>query len=132
MPLPADFYYFAIPAIILAGLSKGGFAASLSMLGDPILSLSIPPLQAAAILLPILIVMDMVGIIAYRGKADWSILKKMVPAASFGIALGWLLADQLNKQVIRFCVGLTTYFCAGLCHQKAVNKTQQSVIPNAP
>lgn len=107
MPLPADFYYFAIPAILLVGLSKGGFASSIGMLGVPILALTIPPLQAAAILLPILIVMDITGLIAYRGKADWSILKMMVPAACIGITFGWLMADFLNETVIRLAVGLT-------------------------
>lgn len=107
MPLAADFYYFAIPAVLLVGLSKGGFAGSLGMLGVPILALSISPVQAAAIMLPILIVMDLVGIIAYRGKADWSILRLMIPAACIGIGLGWLMADMLSEDLIRLAVGLT-------------------------
>jgi uncharacterized membrane protein YfcA len=107
MPLPADFYFFAIPAVILVGLSKGGFAGSMGMLGVPIMALSLSPVQAAAIMLPILVVMDMVGLWAYRGKADWTILRIMIPAACLGIGLGWLMADLLSAELIRLAVGLT-------------------------
>jgi uncharacterized membrane protein YfcA len=102
-----SFYVAAIPAIILVGIAKGGFCAPLAMLGVPILSLVISPIQAAAILLPILICMDFVGLIAYRGKANWGVLKSMLPYALIGIGLGWLLAGYLNEQIIRFLVGLT-------------------------
>nr|WP_321524624.1 sulfite exporter TauE/SafE family protein [uncultured Cohaesibacter sp.] len=102
-----SFYFAAIPAIILVGIAKGGFCAPLAMLGVPILSLVISPIQAAAILLPILICMDFVGLIAYRGNANWSILKSMLPYALIGIGLGWLLAGYLNEHIIKFLVGLT-------------------------
>ena len=49
------FYLRAIPAVTFLGLSKGGFAG-LGMLATPLLALIVPPLEAAAILLPILIV----------------------------------------------------------------------------
>ena len=101
------FYAVAIPAIILVGISKGGFGGPLGMLGVPILSLAISPVQAAAILLPILVSMDMIGLYAYRGKADWMVLKAMLPFAMLGIGLGWLLAGNVDEHFIRLLVGLT-------------------------
>ena len=49
------FYAAAIPAVLLVGLSKGGFAGGLGILGVPMMALVISPLQSAGILLPILI-----------------------------------------------------------------------------
>ena len=48
------FYAVSIPAVLLYGIAKGGFAGPLAILGVPLMSLVISPLQAAAILLPIL------------------------------------------------------------------------------
>src|SRR5262249_47613968 len=48
------FYLLAIPAIVALGLGKGGFAG-VGMISTPLLALTMPPLQAAAILLPIVL-----------------------------------------------------------------------------
>ena len=102
-----NFYMAAIPAIILVGLAKGGFCAPLAMLGVPMLSLVISPVQAAAIFLPILICMDLVGLYAYHGQASWKVLRAMLPFALLGIGIGWLLAGSVNEQFVRLMVGLT-------------------------
>ncbi len=107
------FFAAAIPAIILVGLSKGGFGGAIGMLGVPIMALVISPVQAAAIFLPILICMDLVGLYAYRRKANWSLLKTMLPFAMFGILVGWLLADQVDENIIRLIVGLTALAFVG-------------------
>ncbi len=54
------FYALAIPAVLLMGLSKGGFAG-LGALSLPMLIFVTDPVRAAAILLPILNVQDVVG-----------------------------------------------------------------------
>ena len=41
------FYLFAVPAVIMLGLSKGGFSG-IGMVATPLLALIMPPLQAAA------------------------------------------------------------------------------------
>ncbi|WP_319532815.1 sulfite exporter TauE/SafE family protein [uncultured Cohaesibacter sp.] len=100
------FYLAAVPAVILVGLSKGGFGGSLGMLGVPMMALVISPIQAAAIFLPILICMDAVGVYSYWGKANWQVLKGILPFAIVGITCGWLLADHVDEDVIRLMVGL--------------------------
>ena len=65
---PADDPIFAICAVaaaIFIGLSKGGVPV-IGMLGVPVLALVISPLRAAALLLPIYVVTDMLGLWAYR------------------------------------------------------------------
>lgn len=99
------FYLVAIPAVLLVGISKGGFAGSLGMLTVPLFSLAISPIQAAAIILPILCMMDIFGIIAYRRKADWRNLAYILPGAIVGIGVGTLLFKHLNDDIVRLVIG---------------------------
>ena len=55
------FYLFAIPAVIMLGLSKGGFSG-VGMVSTPLLALVMPPLEAAAMLLPILLLQDAISV----------------------------------------------------------------------
>ena len=64
-----SFYVAAIPAVVLLGLSKGGFSG-VGMIATPLVALVISPVEAAAILLPILVVQDMISVIAYRATWD--------------------------------------------------------------
>lgn len=100
------FYAFAIPAVLLVGLSKGGFGGAFALLGVPLMALAIPPVQAAAIMLPILIVMDMVSLWAWRRHADYQTLVIMLPGAIIGIAVGWATAAFVTDAMIRLIVGL--------------------------
>ncbi|MEO9527357.1 sulfite exporter TauE/SafE family protein [Roseibium sp.] len=100
------FYAAAIPAVFFVGLSKGGFGGTFAMLGVPIMALVISPLQAAGIMLPILIVMDVVALLAYRGQADWKCLSLLLPAAVLGISIGWATAAYVRDAVVLFLIGL--------------------------
>ncbi|WP_422041686.1 sulfite exporter TauE/SafE family protein [Roseibium sp.] len=102
------FYFAAFPAVILVGLSKGGFGGTLAMLAVPILTLAISPIQAAGIMLPILLLMDVVALLAYRGRADWTCLAIMLPAAVVGIVIGWAAAAWVNDNFITLLVGVTS------------------------
>lgn len=99
------FYLVAIPAVIIYGVAKGGFAGGLGVLAVPLMALIVSPLQAAAILLPILCVMDLVALWTYRGRWVWSELKIIVPALLLGIAIGTLLFSQMSPAVIRLMLG---------------------------
>lgn len=106
MILDPAFYAIAIPAVLLVGLAKGGFLGGLAILGVPLLALVIPPVQAAAILLPILLAMDVIGVWAYRKSFDTANLIILVPAACVGIAVGWLTAAYVSESHVRLIVGL--------------------------
>ena len=99
------FYATAIPAVILVGLSKGGFGGAMALLGVPLMALTISPVQAAAILLPILIVMDMVSLWSWRSHWDRKTLVIMLPGALFGIAIGWFTAAWVTVPMIKLIVG---------------------------
>jgi uncharacterized membrane protein YfcA len=99
------FYAVAIPAVVLLGLAKGGLAG-VGTVGTPLLALVVPPVQAAAIALPILIVQDVVGVWAFRKSFDKAILTLMLPAAVLGIGLGWVLARYTAGGGVELALGL--------------------------
>ena len=100
------FYVAAVPAVLIFGISKGGFGGSLGVLAVPIISLVVSPVQAAAVLLPILCLMDLVGLWAYRGKWLWSELRILVPASIIGIAAGTALFGYMSPAVVRVIIGV--------------------------
>ena len=112
------FYLLAIPAVTFLGLSKGGFAG-LGMLATPLLALVLPPLEAAAILLPILICQDAISVWTYhRHWSAWN-LQVLLPGSVLGV--GWLFARFLSNAAIELTVGgialafvLYTWLGAGL------------------
>jgi uncharacterized membrane protein YfcA len=105
MLLDWTFYFAAIPAVILVGLSKGGFSG-LSALSMPLLSLAVSPVRAAAIMLPILIVQDWISVWAFRRDFESRNLIVMIPASLIGIGAGWLLAAHVSEALVRLAVGL--------------------------
>lgn len=98
------FYCLAIPAVVLLGLAKGGFAG-LGIASTPMLALYLPPLEAAALILPILITQDLISAYVYRKDWDAWNLKVLLPGAVLGMALAWLLAAYLSDAFIRIVVG---------------------------
>src|SRR6218665_88715 len=98
------FYGLAVPAVILLGLSKGGFAG-MGALSLPLLAFAIDPVRAAAITLPILIAQDVVGVWAFRRTVDWRLLGWMMPGSVLGIALGYWFAASVSSAAVMAMVG---------------------------
>ncbi len=100
------FYAAAIPAVLLFGIAKGGFGGGLGAAAVPLMALVISPVQAAAILLPILCLMDLVTLWAYRGRWNRAELRLLLPASLAGIFVGALSFEYLSADGIRLCVGI--------------------------
>lgn len=98
------FYLVAIPAVTFLGLAKGGFAG-VGLLATPLLALYLPPLEAAALLLPILLSQDAISVWWYRRDWDPWNLKVLLPGALIGMGLAWLFAAQLSDAWLRLTVG---------------------------
>lgn len=104
MPTDPTFYLFAVPAVLLIGLAKGGFSG-LGALAMPLIALGMDPIQGAAILLPILIVQDVVSVAAFRKSWDWYVLAVMLPGAAAGVVLGWWFAATVPSRAVLVAVG---------------------------
>lgn len=99
------FYFAAIPAVLLFGIAKGGFGGGLGVMAVPLMGLVVSPIQAAAILLPILCLMDLFSLWAYRGRWLWPELRILLPASLVGIVLGTLLFEYMSPAVLRLLLG---------------------------
>ena len=107
------FYAVAIPAVLLMGLSKSGFGAGFGALATPLLALAVPVPQAAAIMLPLLLVMDAFGVKALFLQRDRELIRLLLPAGLLGTVLGTLSFDVLSAQAVAGIVGgLTLLFLA--------------------
>lgn len=100
-----SFYLFAVPAVLIAGMSKGGLGGAIGMLTTPLVALATDPLRAAAIMLPVLIVMDAISLYSWRRHVRWSVLRSVLPGAFVGLALGWATAATVPEAAIRALVG---------------------------
>jgi uncharacterized membrane protein YfcA len=100
------FYAVAVPAVILTGFSKAGLGGGIGSLSVPLMSLLIAPSQALAIMLPILLLLDMMGLWTFRARIDARILRTAVPAALLGIGVGWFMFSRLDANWIRALIGL--------------------------
>ena len=100
------FYLCSVPAVLLYGIAKGGFGGPIAVLAVPLMSLVMSPTLAAGILLPILVVMDALVVKTYWGVFDGRALRILLPGAMVGIAIGFLSADLMSDDVMRFIVGL--------------------------
>jgi hypothetical protein len=99
------FFVVVIPAILLVGISKGGFGGGVGLIGTPMVALVTTPTRAAAILLPILCAMDIVGVVAYRKSWDPVNMRILVPGSVLGILLGTATFRFLDENLIRLLIG---------------------------
>ena len=99
------FYLAVFVAVTSLGLSKGGFAG-VGQIATPLLAIFMPPLEAAAILLPIMMLQDAISVWVYRREFDPQNLKIMLPGAIVGICVAWALAAHLSEPMVRIAVGV--------------------------
>lgn len=102
------FYAWAIPAVLLIGLAKSGFLSGFGAVATPLMAMAVPVPQAAAIMLPLLCVMDAASLQQLWRERDVELLKLLVPAGLVGILLGTLLFRWVPTPVVSAVVGILT------------------------
>jgi hypothetical protein len=102
------FYAVAVPAVLLAGISKSGFGAGFGALGVPLMALAVPVPQAAAIMLPLLMIMDGFGLKALWRERDAALLRLLLPAGLLGTLIGTALFGVLSAKTVAALVGAIT------------------------
>ena len=94
-------------AVILLGLAKGGLSG-VGALATPLVALVLPPTIAAALLLPILIVQDVVSVWSFRKTWDGWVIAWMLPGAAVGIAAGYAYAERVDEAKLMAALGAIT------------------------
>jgi len=104
------FYLAALPALVIVGISKGGFGGGLGAIAVPAMALVVSPMIALGVLLPILCVMDLFGTWAYRRQWDRKLVTLLVIGGTIGTVLGALLLRHLTQEHIKILVGIIAVF----------------------
>ena len=103
----ALFYLVDGIAVIILGLSKGGFAG-IGMISTPLLALVVGPIAAAGVIFPILIVQDFIAVTMYRRTFNRGILATMIPGAAVGVLLAFAFASILPAWSVEITLGVVS------------------------
>jgi uncharacterized membrane protein YfcA len=102
------FFAVAIPAVIFAGVSKGGFGSGAAFAATPILALIVDPAVALGIMLPLLMLIDVTNLRPYWGQWHTPSALVLCCGAVPGVAIGVWLYRVTDADVFRLLIG-------GLC-----------------
>ena len=105
MPVDPVVLVAALPAVLLAGVGKGGFGGAIGFAATPLLALAIPPAQALGLMLPLLMLMDVAALRAFWRRWTQPDLGQLMLGMVAGIALGWALFDLLSPAGMRLAIG---------------------------
>ncbi|WP_101065636.1 sulfite exporter TauE/SafE family protein [Roseovarius salinarum] len=98
----------AVPAVVFAGISKGGFGSGAAFAAAAILALVIPPGMALGILLPLLMLIDVATLRPYWRRWSWPDARVLVLGALPGVGLGAWLYRVAEPDVFRLLIGAIT------------------------
>lgn len=99
------FYFVTAIAVLITSVAKGGFGG-IAMLSVPLMSLAVSPVVAAAITLPLLLLMDAFSVYIWRKDAAWHHFWVLLPGAVLGIVVGAFSASSVSEDAIRVIVGV--------------------------
>ncbi|MEX0971044.1 MAG: sulfite exporter TauE/SafE family protein [Paracoccaceae bacterium] len=105
MVLDLHFFMFAVPAVLFAGLSKGGFGSGAAFAAAPFLALAIDPKLAVGLMLPLLMLMDVAGLRAFWRGWNWPVARALMVGMLPGVAIGALVFRQTNPDILRLLIG---------------------------
>ena len=100
-----EFFLIAAPAVVFAGISKGGFGSGVAFVSAAILTLVIEPGEALAIMLPLLMLIDLVTLRPYWGVWSFADAKVLILGGIPGVALGSLLFQVVDADIFRLLIG---------------------------
>ncbi|CAH0529519.1 sulfite exporter TauE/SafE family protein [Vibrio hippocampi] len=113
------FYLAAIPAVLVYGIGKGGFGGGLGVIAVPLMALTMPPFQAASILLPILCVMDIFAVKHHYRNCHYQEIRSMLPWAIIGIVIASMIMGLVSGKMVEISIGAVSllfclqYYCLG-------------------
>ncbi|PWR01374.1 hypothetical protein DKT77_17580 [Meridianimarinicoccus roseus] len=105
MTIDLLFLCIAVPGVLIAGISKGGFGGGAAFVATPILALVIDPAMSLGVMLPLLMVMDAAGLRAYWGKWSAPVARRLITGGVPGVLLAAAVYRFTDPDVFRFLIG---------------------------
>ena len=123
------FYAVGALAAFFVGASKGGLPM-VGVLGVPVMSLVMPPVAAAALLLPVYIISDWAGLWAYRKQFDKRNMAILLPAMLAGVGIGWATAKITPEWMVTLLVGVIGLaFCVSAAVRRGNTTPRKADVP---
>jgi uncharacterized membrane protein YfcA len=97
-------WLLAVSAAFGMGVSKAGFAG-VGLFHVVAYALLFGARDSTGVVLPMLLVGDVAAVIAFRRQARWDLLRRMLPPACVGIAIGAALMDRISDAVYKPLIG---------------------------
>ncbi|EAR52425.1 membrane protein, putative [Oceanicola granulosus HTCC2516] len=107
------FFALAVPAVLFAAVSKAGFGSGAAFAAAAILALAMPPGLALGMMLPLLMLVDVAALRAYRGQWHRPSALGIILGAIPGVALGAWLYLVVPADLFRVLIGLMCLLFVG-------------------
>ena len=98
-------------------LFRSGFGSGFGSLAVPLMALTVTVPEAAAVLMPLLFILDLLALRAYRQAYDRPLLYMLLPWSMVGVLIGFLLFKFLNAHIVEGVVGV---FALGFVAQRVL------------
>ena len=130
MTLDLSFFLFAVPAIVFAGISKGGFGSGAAFAATPLLALVIDPALAVGLMLPLLMLIDATTLRPYWRQWSWPDARLLIIGGCPGVLLGVLFWRVANPDILRFLLGIISIGFVGyhICRSSGLITIRQRPI----
>jgi len=111
--LDLTFFLLAVPAVLVAGISKGGFGSGAAFVAGPILALVVEPALALGIMLPLLMLIDVASLRAYWRQWSRRDATLLILGALPGVGHGAAFAGLADPDLLRLLIGLICFAFVG-------------------
>ena len=105
LELSPGFFAVAVPAVVFAGVSKGGFGSGAAFASATILALILEPGQALGVMLPLLMLIDLASLKPYWRRWHWPDARLLILGGVPGVLLGVALYRVADADVMRLLIG---------------------------
>ena len=100
------FFAIAAPAVMFAGISKGGFGSGAAFASSSILALIVEPGVALGLMLPLLMLIDLAALKSYRNGWNWPDARRLILGGVPGVGLGVMLFRVADADLLRLLIGV--------------------------
>jgi uncharacterized membrane protein YfcA len=115
MTIPRELLFYAVGwgTIFFISVGKGAFGGGMTLLGIPLLSFIMSPMDAAVVMAPMALLMDVFGAGGYRtasmSKPD---IGWLMPPIVIGLALGYIFFVMVDPRTVSAAIGILCFVFA--------------------